>query len=241
MPGSGTDKPLPLVLLPGLLCDERLWQQQARALGPEREVQIADLSLDASIAEMARRTLQQAPAQFALAALSMGGYVAMEMLRQAPERVLKLALFDTMARPDDEARARMRRGLLALARQGRFKGVTPHLLPRLMHPRCLDTPVAKLVQDMALAIGKEGFVRQQQAIIDRADYRPLLASIKVPTLIVVGENDAITPLAEAQFLHQGIVGSRLQVLAQCGHLPPLEHPQRTTELLRDWLTPTAGL
>ncbi|MFJ4142840.1 alpha/beta fold hydrolase [Pseudomonas sp. NPDC089734] len=226
---------LPLVLLPGLLNDERLWAHQTAAFESSRSVFVADLSRDDSIAQMARRTLEQAPPFFALAALSMGGYVAMEIMRQAPERVRALALFDTMVRPDSEDRARVRRGLLELAQLGKFMGVTPQLLPRIIHPRCLGTAAAQEVMDMAQAIGREGFIRQQQAIIDRQDYTALLQAISVPTLVVVGENDEITPLAESQFTHDGIAGSRLVVLPECGHLPPLEYPERTTELLQEWL------
>lgn len=225
----------PLVLIPGLLCDERLWEHQKVALGHSRKVCIPDVSLDSSIAQMAERTLDEAPPFFALAALSMGGYVAMEIMRKAPERVTKLALLDTMVRPDDEARTKARRDLLTLAQIGRFKGVTPHLIPRLMHPRCIGTSVADTVQAMAQALGAEGFIRQQQAIIERPDYRPVLNTIAVPTLIVVGENDEITPPAESEEIHRGIPRSRLVFLAECGHLPPLEHPGLTTRLLSSWL------
>jgi pimeloyl-ACP methyl ester carboxylesterase len=226
---------LPLVLIPGLLCDERLWADQKSVLENSTKIYIPDVSLDPSIAQMAERILDEAPPVFALAALSMGGYVAMEILRKAPERVLKLALLDTMVRPDDEARSKARRDLLALAQLGRFKGVTPQLLPKLVHPRCIGTAIADTVQGMAEAVGKEGFVRQQLAIIERPDYRPLLKSIAVPTLIVVGENDEITPPVESEEIHRGIPHSRLVVLPQCGHLPPLEHPQLTTLLLSRWL------
>lgn len=227
----------PLVLIPGLLCDERLWVQQKAALEHARQIDIADVTLDSSISQMAQRVLNEAPPLFALAALSMGGYVAMEIMRQAPERVTKLALIDTMVRPDDDARAKARRGLLALAQMGRFKGVTPQLLPKLMHPRCIGTHVADTVQAMAQAIGKDGFVRQQQAIIERPDYRPILETIQVPTLIVVGEDDEITPPAESEEIHRGIPHSRLVLLPECGHLPPLEYPQLTTQLLSEWLDP----
>jgi len=226
---------LPLVLLPGLLNDHRLWTHARATFAATREVLVADLSLDNAIAAMAERVLQQAPPRFALAALSMGGYVAFEILRRAPERVARLALLDTMARPDDPARARVRRGLLELAALGKFKGVTPQLLPRLMHARSLDGEVPEVVMAMADAIGREGFIRQQQAIIDRADYRPLLGSIRVPTLLLFGAQDEITPLAEARLMHQAIAGAHLEVLDECGHLPPLEHPQRTSELLGQWL------
>nr|WP_026331752.1 alpha/beta fold hydrolase [Pseudomonas mandelii] len=226
---------VPLVLVPGLLCDERLWAHQKGALQHSTQVFIPDVSIDSSIAQMAKRALDEAPPTFALAALSMGGYVAMEIMRLAPERVTKLALFDTMVRPDDDARAQARQGLLALAELGRFKGVTPQLLPKLMHSRCIGTAVADTVKAMADAIGKEGFVRQQKAIIERPDYRPMLEAIAVPTLIVVGENDEITPIVESEEIHRGIPHSRLVVLSECGHLPPLEHPELITQLLSEWL------
>lgn len=226
---------LPLIMLPGLLNDARLWTQQQTLIARDRSVQIPDLTLDTSIAAMAARVLQAAPPQFALAALSMGGYVAMEIFRQAPQRVARLALFDTMARPDSAERARVRRGLLELAQMGTFKGVTPQLLPKLIHRNSLGTPAAQLVRDMARQVGRDGFIRQQQAIIERADYSGLLAQIRVPTLVVVGEDDQITPPVEAQFIHQQIAGSRLVMLAECGHLPPLEHPGRSTQLLQQWL------
>lgn len=226
---------LPLVLLPGLLNDHRLWSHARATFAASREVLIPDLSQDSSIAAMAERVLQQAPPRFALAALSMGGYVAFEILRRAPQRVERLALLDTMARPDEPNRARVRRGLLELAGLGKFKGVTPQLLPRLMHARSLDGDVPQVVMDMADAIGREGFIRQQQAIIERADYQPLLAAIRVPTLVLFGAQDEITPLAEARFMHEAIAGAHLELIDECGHLPPLEHPERTSELLGQWL------
>ncbi|KUM42461.1 alpha/beta fold hydrolase [Pseudomonas sp. EpS/L25] len=230
-----TTPALPLVLLPGLLCDERLWATQAADLAAICPVLIPDLTRDASIAAMARRVLAEAPPRFALGALSMGGYVAFEILRQAPERVARLALFDTMASPDGEARAAQRRAMLELAERGRFLGISPQLLPRLIHASRLDSPVADTVVAMGKAVGKEAFLRQQRAIIDRPDSRPTLATIQVPTLVVVGAQDQLTPPAEAELMHQGIQGSRLVVLDECGHLPPLELPERTTTLLREWL------
>ncbi len=230
-----TTPALPLVLLPGLLCDERLWTAQATDLAAICPVHIPDLTRDASIAGMAQRVLAEAPPRFALGALSMGGYVAFEILRQAPERVVRLALFDTMASPDGEARAAQRRAMLELAERGRFLGISPQLLPRLIHASRLGTPVADTVVAMGKAVGREAFLRQQQAIIERPDSRPTLATIQVPTLVVVGAQDQLTPPAEAELMHQGIPGSRLVVLDDCGHLPPLELPERTTALLREWL------
>lgn len=226
---------VPLVFLPGLLCDAALWHLQAEALADVADTHIANLTRDGSIQGMARRVLAEAPARFALAGLSMGGYVALEIMRQAPERVMRLALVDTMASLDAPERTRQRVGMKALAERGRFLGISPQLLPNLIHPSRIGTPVADEVIAMGKRVGRDAFLRQQQAIIDRPDSIPTLASITVPTLIIVGENDKLTPVDEAQKMHASIPGSCLKILPECGHLPPLEWPERTTELLRNWL------
>lgn len=226
-----------LLLLPGLLCDARLWRDQMQALGGQVECRVADLTQDDSIAAMAARALAAAPARFALCGLSMGGYVAFEILRQAPERVTRLALLDTSARPDTPEQARRRRGLMALTRNGRFRGVTPRLLPQLVHPAHLEGPVAEEVMAMAERVGKDAFLRQQAAILGRPDSRPLLPGIRIPSLVAVGEADVLTPPSLAEEIAAGIPGARLARLPGCGHLPPLEDPAATTALLRDWLAP----
>lgn len=226
----------PLVLLPGLLCTGRLWQAQTDALGDIAEPQVADLTQDDDVGAMAERALAAAPAHFALAALSMGGYVAFEILRRAPERVTRLALIATSARPDSPERAQQRRrGIEAIGR-GRFVGVTSQLLPSLVHPDHVDGPIGEIVQSMAREVGAEGYLRQQAAILGRPDSLPVLATIGVPTLIVVGEDDRLTPPAEAEAMHAGIAGATLHRFETCGHLPPLEQPARTSALMRDWLT-----
>lgn len=227
---------VPLLFLPGLLCDEALWAQQMHALTDIATPQVADFTQDDSVAAMARRALAAAPERFALAALSMGGYVALEILRQAPERVLRLALFDTSAAPDDDARAARRRAAIASLAHGKFAGVTQQLLPQLVQPRHVDGPVGQVVRDMAARVGQDAFVRQQTAILGRPDSRPLLGQVRVPTLIAVGDSDQLTPLAEARVMHEGIAGSTLHVFEDCAHLPPLEWPEATTAVLREWLT-----
>src|SRR5689334_1603718 len=158
---------VPLLFLPGLLCDGRLWRDQAEALADLAEPVVADLTQDESVEEMAKRALAAAPERFALAALSMGGYVAFAIMRCAPERVLRLCLLDTSARQDTPEQRRRRRGLIALSKTGRFKGVTPRLLPQLVHPdRLDDAALAEEIMAMADRIGKEAFLRQQTAILD---------------------------------------------------------------------------
>lgn len=225
----------PLLLLPGLLCTARLWQAQIDALGDIAQPQVADLTQDDDVGAMAERALANAPDRFALAALSMGGYVAFEILRRAPERVTRLALMATSARPDSPERAQQRgRGIAAIGR-GRFVGVTAQLLPNLVHADHIDGPIGEIVQSMAREVGADGYLRQQAAILGRPDSAPLLAGIDVPTLIVVGEDDRLTPPAEAEAMHAGIADSVLHRLDTCGHLPPLEQPARASALMREWL------
>jgi len=225
----------PLVLLPGLLCDATLWRAQVEGLAAIASVFVPDLTLDTEVAAMAARVLAVAPERFALGALSMGGYVAFEIMRQAPQRVTRLALFSTSASPDTAEQAEERRQGIASLGHGRFVGVGRHLLPQLIHPSRLAEPVAQTVRAMAERVGGPAFLRQQQAILARPDSRPGLAGIAVPTLVGVGDSDELTPPAEARIIHEGIAGSTLHVFGTCGHLPALERPDETTGLLRSWL------
>jgi pimeloyl-ACP methyl ester carboxylesterase len=227
-----------IVLLPGLLCDAALWQPQIEALGHQFDCRVADLTQADSMAELARAVLEWAPESFALAGLSMGGYVALEIMRQAPERVRLLALLDTSARPDSEEQLARRHDLLALSQQGRFRGVTPLLLPQLVHSdRLGDADLTAVVMDMAERVGRDAFIRQQTAIMHRPDSLKSLGRISCPTLIVCGRQDALTPLARSQELVEGIAGARLRVIEECGHLSTLERPDSVNRALRDWLFP----
>jgi pimeloyl-ACP methyl ester carboxylesterase len=227
---------IPLLLLPGLLCDERLWCHQAAALSDIASPIIADLTRDDTLAAMAKRALAAAPERFALAGLSMGGYVAFEILRRAPERVTRLALFDTSAAPDTPDRLAQRRAGISSLAVGRFVGVTKRLLPQLVHADHLDGPVGAELVAMAARVGAEAYLRQSRAILGRPDSRPLLPTITVPTLVAVGEDDALTPPAVALEILRGIRDARFHLFRRCGHLPALERPEETTGLLRDWLT-----
>jgi len=225
-----------LLFLPGLLCDARLWRDQVAAL-PGVACHVADLTHDESIGAMAARALRAVPGDTPLAVcgLSMGGYVAFEIMRQAPARVARLALFDTSARPDTPEQTRRRRALLALSESGMFRGVTPRLLPQLLAPGNLAGPLGAEVMAMAERVGRPAFHRQQRAIMHRADSRPGLAGIAVPTLVAVGEEDALTPPHLAEEMAAGIPGARLARIAGAGHLPSMEAPEAVTALLSEWL------
>ena len=230
-----TDK-IPLVLIPGLLCDAALWAHQIEHLDGIAESLVGDTRQDETIAGMAKTVMASAPDKFALAGLSMGGYICFEIMRQAPERVTKLALLDTAALPDSEERRQQRLELIKLAEIGEFKGVAPRLLPQFIHPdRLQDGKLTDAIMDMTQRVGRDAFLRQQHAIMGRADSRPMLAEIKVPTLVLCGGQDALTPVERHEEIAAGIAGARLCVIEDCGHMSTMERPQAVTVMLRDWL------
>jgi pimeloyl-ACP methyl ester carboxylesterase len=229
-------QPLPLVLVPGLLCSARLYGPQVAALWPFGPVIVADHRRDATMETIAFRILADAPPRFALAGLSMGGYIAFAMLRLAPERIVKLALLDTSARPDLPEQKEARAKLIAMAEAGKLNDVVDMLAPRFLHPsRINDETLRGTVRAMADETGVEAFVRQQKAIMARPDSRPLLGAIKCPTLVLVGDGDELTPPALAQEIAAGIGGSTLTVVPDCGHLSTLEKPDTVNAALAAWL------
>ncbi|MGE5506515.1 MAG: alpha/beta fold hydrolase [Actinomycetota bacterium] len=226
-----------LILLPGLLCDARLWAHQREALSDLAQVVVGDLTVDDSIGAMAERVLAAAPPRFALAGLSMGGYVSFEIVRRAPERVERLALVSTTARPDTPEQTQRRKDAIALTRAGEFGKVVPSVLAALMTPANLDDPaIGGLARDMARVVGPEGFVRQQTAIMGRPDSRPTLAAIRCPTLVVCGRDDTLTPLDRAEEMASGVPGGRLAVVEHCAHLSAIERPAEVSAAMRQWLT-----
>jgi pimeloyl-ACP methyl ester carboxylesterase len=227
----------PLVLLPGLLNTRRVFDHQVEALADIASFTIPELWHYDTMAAMAEAALAIAPPTFALCGFSMGGYVAFEMFRRAPERVERIALMDTQAGPDSPQSAAKRRGFIEQTRIGRFHGVQPTLLPQLVHPsRIADTSVTQPILDMASEIGADGFVREQQAILGRADSRPLLVKIGMPAVVIVGRNDLVTPVARTQEMATDIANARLVVIEDSGHMTPLEKPAEVSAALRRWLT-----
>ena len=224
------------MLVPGLLCSARLYAAQLPALWRFGPVTVADHTRDASMAGIARRILAAAPPRFALVGLSMGGYISFEIMRQAPERVARLALLDTLALPDTPETSAARRTQMALAGEGRLGAVVENLFPRLVHPaRHGDRALRSLIDAMAADVGSAGYLRQQQANIGRADSRPTLAAIGCPTLVLVGEQDVLTPPERALEIAGSIRGAQLVRLADCGHLSTLERPDEVTQALSAWL------
>jgi pimeloyl-ACP methyl ester carboxylesterase len=227
-----------LVLIPGLLCDAALWRGQVEDLADIAQPWVADVTRDDSMTAMAQRVLAEAPAErFALAGLSMGGYVAQTIMREAPERVERLALLDTSATADTLDQTARRGGLIDLAEKGEFHGVTPRLLPLFLHPdRLSDKPLTDAVMAMTERVGKDAFLRQQRAIIGRPDNRPNLPKIKCQTLVLCGRQDQMTPLAWSEEIASLIPGALIEVIEDCGHLTTMERPWETSVAMRQWLT-----
>jgi pimeloyl-ACP methyl ester carboxylesterase len=228
----------PLLLIPGLNCTARLYSAQVAALGARRTVAVADHTGAATMADVATAILADAPPRFALAGLSMGGYIAFEMWRQAPSRVARLALLDTQARPDTEDAKEMRRRTIDVARD-RFDTIPDLQIPRLLADESLaNSAFTDVVRQMSAETGPDAFIRQMTAIIDRIDSRPTLSSISVPTLVLVGAGDKITPPDLAREMADGIAGAELVVIPGAGHLPTIEAPDAATEALKAWLART---
>jgi pimeloyl-ACP methyl ester carboxylesterase len=227
----------PLVLVPGLLCTRALWEAQLTGLADIAQMTVADHTRHDTMTGIAESILAAAPHRFALAGLSMGGYIAFEVMRLAPERVTRLALLDTGSRADTPERSAMRRELIAAAERDGTRTVQERLLPVLIHKeRLTDKPLVEAVLKMGHDTGVDAFRRQQMALIGRYDSRPMLASITCPTLVLIGREDALTPLEQSQEMAAGIPKAKLEIVSDCGHLSTMERPQQVNNVLRSWLT-----
>ena len=226
----------PIVLIPGLVCTAELFGPQIPALWTRGPVTVASTLTSDSMALIAGDILDHAPPRFALVGLSMGGYLAQEILRQAPGRVERLAHQDTSARPDTPEQSDRRRSLLARLDSEAFEAVIEPVLRALPAPdRRDDEALFQTNLRMARVVGSDGFRRQTRAIIGRADSRPDLASIAVPTTVIVGEQDTLTPPEIAREIADAIPGARLSVIPDSGHVSTLERPQAVTRALLNWL------
>ncbi len=226
----------PLVLLPGMMCDARLFGPQIEAFSHERAVMVAPLGNHETVAALAAEVLDIAPPTFALAGLSMGGIVAMEVFRQAPKRVSRLALLDTNPKAETDKIAQFREPQIAKVRAGQLRAV----MRDEMKPNYLtDGPnmgkILDLCMAMAETLGPDVFVRQSRALQARPDQQETLRAVKVPTLILCGEDDSLCPLHRHELMHELIPHATLTVIKNAGHLPTLEQPAPTNEALEQWL------
>ncbi|PZR69401.1 MAG: hypothetical protein DLM66_06630 [Candidatus Dormiibacter spiritus] len=228
---------LHLVLVPGMLCDADLWSEVSARLGECVSLQGARIDLDESVAGMAETVLASAPQRFALVGHSLGGIVCLEVIRRAPERVIGIALINSSARPPDEQQLLQWEPLQDEAEKGRFSHIAA-AQPDVVLPlaRRSDKALRDRVEGMARSVGVEAFRRQLMAQRTRPDSRPWLAGIACPAIVIAGQDDEICPMAVQEELASGIAGCRLEKLAACGHLAPLEQPEAVAERLLGWLS-----
>ncbi len=231
--------PAPLVLLPGMMCDARLFAAQAAAFSSQRTIVQGTLTRGRTMTELAEAVLGDAPKEFALAGLSRGGIGAMEMMRLAPERITRLALMDTNPLAETPETAANREPQIVAARAGRLEAVMrDEMKPRYLAPGPLQFEVLNTVMEMAKALGPDVFVRQSRALQKRPDQTETLKKIAVPTLVMCGRHDALCDVRRHEFMRDLIPGAVLEVVEDAGHLPPLEQPDATTAALERWLTDT---
>jgi len=227
---------LPIVFIPGLMCTGRIYQHQVETLGQTHPVLLANHWSHDSMAAIAKSILDVAPETFALAGMSMGGYVALEIMRQAPGRVTKLILMSTSAKPDTPERSADRRKQVEGARKYGLRAGTKALYPKLVHPaRHEDVPLLTKFFEMAEELGVDAFANQIEAIIGRPDSRPMLGKITAPTLVIAGKDDALITPENSEELANGIPGARLALIEHCGHMGMIERPESYTKLISGFL------
>lgn len=226
---------IPLLLLPGLLNDAELWRAQIADLSDIADCIVGDQTRSDTLQAVAMDVLAQAPPRFALAGFSLGGFVAQQILRVAPERVRRLALIGTSIHPDSPERAAQRRAQRASARlPGAFHGFGDRLMRSYIDASRLDDhDLVQRVRAMTARLGADVFLRQ--SALERPDGRAVLAACRDPLLIVCGANDRITPPAVSEEMHALAPHSQLRVLPGCGHLAPMEKPDEVSAALRGWL------
>jgi pimeloyl-ACP methyl ester carboxylesterase len=228
---------IPLILIPGLGSDFAVWQPTIKALAASAECTVGDTLSDDSLPGMAERILSQAPERFSLAGVSMGGMVALEIMRSDPERVQRLALLDTNPCPDTPEQTAQRRGANAAAlSSNNFEALALGSLKYLIHPAA-SIEVRNAMVEMSVRVGAKTDARQNEAVAARADQRPILSTIEVPTIVIFGAQDLLTPVALSEELQNGIRGARRHIIPDCGHLPPIEKPDAVASLLREWMGP----
>jgi len=228
--------PDPVVLLPGMMCDARLFAPQITDLSRDHAVTIAPITQGERVEEIASALLDVLPAKFALAGLSMGGIVAMELLRRAPERITRIALMDTNPLAETPQSAAAYEPMIIGARAGRLDEVMRGFMkPDFLAPGPQRLTVLNKLFEMAQDLGPEVLVRQVRALQRRRDQQVALRRCKVPALVMCGAHDTLTPLKRHAFMAELIPYARLEVIEDAGHLPTLEAPEAVTAVLRTWL------
>ena len=226
----------PLVLLPGMMCDDRVFAPLMRAFGPERAIMVAPITIGERIEEIAAKLLDQLPERFALLGHSMGGIVAMEVLKRIPRRVIRLCLMSTNPLPEAPAFASTREPMIIGAQSGRLDDVMRDMMPPdFLAPGPDRLEIQTLLADMARDLGPDVFVAQSRALQRRPDQQGTLRKCTVPTRIICGDSDPLTPARRHEFMAKLIPDATLSIIEGCGHIPMLEQPDATNQSLRDWL------
>ena len=224
-----------LVLVPGLVCDKAVWRHSVDYLAGLADITVVPVPGPDTMQEMAAEALLAAPGEFALAGFSMGGYVALEMLRQAPEKITRLALLDTSAKPDTPEKTAGRETTIARCATGDFEDVIQDMFQVLLHPDYQNGPLRPFVTEMTSRVGSESFVARHKAMMTRQDGRNLLAKTNIPVRAICGRQDAMSPVEDHEEIAEISPNGRCSIIEECGHMTILERPQAATALLRDWL------
>ncbi len=225
-----------LVFIPGLMCDARIFMAQLADLSRDHTVIVAPITKGERIEEIASNILDTLPRKFALCGLSMGGIVAMEILRRAPDRITRLALFDTNPLAETPQSASAYEPLIVGARAGRLEQVLLKILgPEHLAPTPHRMAIQTLLQEMAAGLGPEVFIRQVRALQRRRDQQATLRRCKVPTMVLCGDMDTLTPVKRHSFMAELIPDAWLHVVPDAGHLPVLEQPEVVNDTIRDWM------
>lgn len=226
----------PIVFVPGMMCDARLFVPQIEAFSASRDICLAGIAQHETMGDLARAVLQNAPPRFAICGLSMGGIVAMEILRQAPERVAKIALLDTNPLAEEDAvKARRFPQMDAVRAGGLAEIMRDEMKPNYLSDGPNRDKILDLCMDMALKLGPDAFIRQSQALMNRPDQTETLRNARIPALVLCGRDDALCPPSRHEFMTSLIPGAELKVIDNAGHLPTLEQPAQTNQALSRWL------
>lgn len=226
-----------LVLACGHMCSPAQWQHQQAGLADLADIVLADLTLDDSVTNMAKRILDRAPPRFSFAGFSLGGFVAFALLRMAPERIERLALIDTSARQDSADRASRREKEIQRAEAGEFESLLDPWIPTLVsdaHPR--RQVLLNEIEAGAKAVGRQAYLRQQKAMLSRPDSRENLKTVRCPVTVICGREDRLTTLEHHEEIAAAIPRARLTIVEGSGHMSTIEQPEAVTAALREWIS-----
>ena len=223
-------------MVPGMMCDERIFSPQIEALSQNLEVTIADISNFSSVRELASDVLKKAPKKFSLLGHSMGGIVAMEIYSQEPNRIEKLILMDTNPKAElDEVKLKREPQIREVNKGKLLEVMRDEMKPNYLAESENKRSVLNVCMDMALNLGPDVFINQSRALQSRLDQQNTIQSIKIPVLIMCGSEDKLCPVERHEMMHNMISDSDLKIINNAGHMPTLEQPRETTEVIKEWL------